>query len=419
MRVLGLITEYNPFHNGHLYHLQKSIRVTGATHSVAVMSGNFLQRGEPAMLHKWARAEMAVASGVDLVVELPTVYACSSAEIFSFGSISLLDKMGVVDAVCFGSEEGNLKYMNKIASVLVKSPSFYNAKIKEYLEIGLPFVVSRSKALLDYFKEQNSFNDSEIKHVKQLLQSPNNILSIEYLKAIIKLNSRMIPYTVLRKKSDYHSKTITSDICSATAIREHLHNKQKLHDLRNVMPSKSFAILEENSKNQIGPIFSQDFENIILSVFRRESADSLKQFFDINEGLNNRTFKCASSTSNLYDFYDCVKSKRYTLTRIQRIAMHVLLNIKESDITSTKNENPQYLRILAFNSKGREILRACKKTSYLPIITKLANYIPQNEIAKNMLSIDLRATNIYRMSIPNKPVKESNLEFTKSPIYVG
>ncbi|PHS32044.1 MAG: hypothetical protein COA82_09535 [Alkaliphilus sp.] len=418
MRILGLVTEYNPFHNGHLHHLQESIRVTGATHSVAVMSGNFLQRGEPAMLHKWARAEMAVASGVDLVVELPTVYACSSAEIFSFGSVSLLNKMGIVDAICFGSEEGNLEYMNEIANVLVKSPYFFNVKIKEYLKTGLPFVVSRSKALLDYFKAQNSFNDSEIKHVEQLLQSPNNILSIEYLKAIVKLNSHMIPYTILRKKSDYHSKTITSDICSATAIREHLKIKKKLHDLKNVMPSKSFAILEENIRKQIGPVFSQDFENIILSIFRRESSDSLKHFFDVSEGLNNKIFQCASNTNDLYNFYDCVKSKRYTLTRIQRIAMHVLLNIKENDITSTKNITPQYLRILAFNSKGREILKACKKTSDMPIINKLANYVPQNEVARNMLNIDLRATNIYRLYITNKSVKESNLEFTKSPIYV-
>ncbi|MGV8152762.1 MAG: nucleotidyltransferase [Alkaliphilus sp.] len=418
MRVLGLITEYNPFHNGHLYHLQESLRVTRSTHCVAAMSGNFLQRGAPAMLHKWARAEMAVASGVDLVLELPTVYACSSAEIFSYGSVSLLHKMGIVDAICFGSEEGNLEYMSKIAHVLVKSPDFFNARIRNYLKRGLPFVVSRSNALLDYFKTHNSFTDSEINHIEQLLQNPNNILSIEYLKAVIKLDSHITPYTILRKKSDYHSKTIASDVCSATAIREHLENAKKLHELKNVMPAKSFSILKENINNKIGPIFSHNLEDIIFSLFRRESADFLKQFFDVNEGLNNKIYRCASNTNNIYDFYNCIKSKRYTLTRIQRIAMHVLLNIKKKDIVIFKDAGPQYLRVLAFNSKGCEILKACKKNSDLPIVNKLANYVPQNDIARSMLDIDLRATDMYRLFIPNQSVSKLNLEFTNSPIYL-
>lgn len=418
MRVLGLITEYNPFHNGHLYHLQESLKITGATHTVAVMSGNFLQRGVPAMLHKWARAEMAVSSGVDLVVELPTVYACSSAEIFSCGAINLLDRMDLIDSICFGSEEGQLEHLSIIAHTLVNSPAFYNARIKEYLKIGLPFVRSRSNALMDYFKTQNVFSKGKEKHLEFVLKSPNNILAIEYLKALIKLKSNIIPYTILRKKADYHSKTIQSHICSATAIREHLANKKELIDLKNVMPANSYSILKESFNNKIGPVFYDDFENTILTIFRREDSNLLNQFFDISEGLNNKIYQCSLNTNNIYDFCSCVKSKRYTLTRIQRIAIHVLLNVKQNDIIDFHNARPQYIRVLAFNCKGREILKRCKKTSNLPIVTKLKNYIPQNEVAKKMLSIDLKATNIYRMHIENKFFNKSNLEFTKSPTYL-
>ena len=419
MKVLGLVTEYNPFHNGHLYHLEESKKVTGASHSVAVMSGNFLQRGEPTLIHKWGRAEMAVASGVDLVIELPTIYASATAELFAFGAVKLLDMLGIVDCLCFGSEVGDVHYLKLIANLLVESPDLLNLYLREELKLGLTFPDARSRALIKYLGESSSLSKEELDMLTSLIKSPNNILSIEYLKSLIRLNSKIAPYTILRRKAAYHSTELFTDIASATAIREHLRNEKPYDLLKNVMPLTAFNILDRYRNENITPIFSYHFEDMLLSIIRRETPSSLTKYFDVNEGLEHKIYQCSQASQSLRQLYECIKSKRYTLTRVQRIAMHILLNITKKEIEFFNEAGgPQYIRVLAFNEKGRELLKGIKGSSSLPIISKVPHFRPQTEAAKLMLDIDIRASNIYRLGIPNKTFSSRQLDYALSPIYV-
>lgn len=418
MKILGLITEYNPFHNGHLYHLEKSKEVTGASHTIAVMSGNFLQRGEPAILNKWERAKMAVKSGVDLVIEIPTPYACATAELFAYGSISLLDKLGAVNCVSFGSEIGNIDFLHDIANLLANPLPEFEETLKNYVNLGFTFPIARSMALDTYFRKTKKYNEEDLNLINNTIKNPNNILGIEYLKAIRQLRSPIIPYTITRKSAHYHSRNITdTSIASATAIREHLYNNKSLEDISSVIPDNTLNVLSHNIDNGTAPIFSEDFEQSILSILRRSKLDDIKNVFDVVEGLENKIYQCSNSTNNLLDLYNCIKSKRYTLTRIQRILMHILLNINKDDIFQFNSSGPQYARVLAFNNKGREILQILKSTSSIPIISNLKHYRPQNMTAERMLEIDIRATNIYSLVFKNKTRYVGQLDYIISPHY--
>ena len=419
MKVLGLVTEYNPFHNGHLYHLEESKRTTAATHTIAVMSGNFLQRGEPTLVHKWARAEMAVSSGIDLVVELPTVYACSTAEFFAYGAVKLLNDMRIVDCICFGSEAGEIHTLKRIAELLVDAPQEFNSFLKEEMKLGFTYPEARSRAIIRYYREFNNPSEVELSKLSSIIKSPNNILSIEYLKSLIRINSNIEPHTILRKKADYHSKEFFKDIASATAIREHIRLDKPFEALQNVMPLTAFKMLEKCRREGLTPIFGYHFEQQLLSILRRETPSNLRRFFDVNEGLEHRIFQCAQESRSLQELYDCIKSKRYTLTRVQRIAMHILLNITKEEIEFFNDEGgPQYIRVLSFNDKGRELLKLMKQDSHLPIISKVTHYRPQTEASRLMLEIDIKASNIYRLAIPNREFSSRQLDYVMSPVYV-
>ncbi|MCC5911988.1 MAG: nucleotidyltransferase [Clostridiaceae bacterium] len=416
MKVLGLITEYNPFHNGHLYHLKKSKEVTNSTHTIAIMSGNFLQRGEPALVNKWERGKMAVEAGVDLVVELPTAYACSTAEFFAYGSVSLLNNLGIVDSLCFGSEHGSIPLLNTIADILLLSPKIFQSSLKTFLDQGTPFAIARSRAVVEYLKDSD--RDIDLKTIADIMHSPNNILSIEYIKSLKTLKSEIIPYTITRIKADYHSRDITNSISSATAIREALHKGTTLKDLKRVMPLTSYEILHKSLDNGLMPIFKEDFEKALLTILRREDPKEFLNYFDVVEGLENKIYHCSQTTSSIEELYHCIKSKRYTLTRIQRICMHILINLKKQDLLYFNQEGgPQYARVLAFNNKGREILKACKSTSKLPIVTKVSNFTPHNKAAEKMLDQDIKATNIYSTAIKNKHYANKALDFYISPYF--
>ncbi|MDK2918343.1 MAG: hypothetical protein PWQ37_1076 [Candidatus Petromonas sp.] len=409
MKVLGLITEYNPFHNGHKYHLLKSKKITGATHTVAVMSGHFLQRGEPSIIDKWLRAQIAIDEGIDLVVELPTVFSCSSAEFFAKGSIGLLDSLKIVDYVCFGSEHGNIKPLNDIAKLLTNESLQFKKTLKKYLSLGITFPLARQKALL------RSFDDNEV--YEDILKSPNNILGIEYLKALKQIGSKIEPVTIKRIKAPYNSTEINSDICSATAIRELL--KMDMLDfmtLKSVLPDNSFKILNHSIKNGMGPIFAKDLEQIILYKLRTISKEELKAIHDINEGFENRIKKGANIVSNYDELIDYLKTKRYTLTRIQRILIKTLIGITKKDMIMFKERfEPQYIRILGFSKKGTELLNKIKINSKLPIITNLKNYKPQNIYAEKMLYFDIISTNIYSLLFKKASLRKGGYDYTKNP----
>lgn len=412
LKILGLITEYNPFHNGHLYHLNKSKEQTGATHTVVVMSGNFVQRGEPAIFDKWTRAEMAVRNGADLVIELPTIFAVNSAEYFAYGAVKLLDSLGVVDTLCFGSEEGNIEPLENIADVLIKEPPAYRDLLKMHLEEGVTFPAARAKALTEYFNNQDA--------ITSIVERSNNILGIEYIKALKLINSTIKADTILRIKSDYNSISIIDNITSATGIRHLLECEtddidtleidaelnfdqgfdQAFDAVKHLVPEGTFEVLSRLDISDC--IFPQDTFNFLIYKLRTLEKQSLSEVHDVTEGLENRILKFSNSALSYDELIDAVKSKRYTQTRINRIMMNTLLDIHKRDV-GTINESliPEYGRVLAFNERGREVLKKIKKEAEFDMITNINKFQCRTEAQEKMLALDILASDIYALLTPN------------------
>ena len=421
MKILGLIVEYNPFHNGHLYHLQKSIEETKATHTVAVMSGNFLQRGEPALFDKYTRAQAAVKNGVDLVIELPTMFACQSAEIFSHGAVTLLNSLNCIDSICFGSEEGDIKILNTISKILVDEPNEFKISLKKYLDDGMLFPTARSLALFDYINKFNLLDISKEK-LLDILNSSNNILGLEYIKSILKLNSQIKPHTITRIQSAYNSETIESNICSATAIRKLLKDLNNISSISNVVPSSTLDLIEDKIDNKFYPMFDDNYFDILSSIIVRDK-NILNTYFDVNEGIENKIYQSIFTSSTLDDLKESIKSKRYTMTKIKRTLNNILLGITKNDMDKVKNiDKIPYIRILAFNDKGREIIKNIKNNSDINIINKFSNisFSKDDEIFNTLIEYDIKASNVYDLVYykNNRNLLKGPMDFYISPKYV-
>ena len=416
MNLLGLIVEYNPFHNGHLYHLNESKKITNATHTIAVMSGNFMQRGTPALLDKFTRAEMAVRNGVDLVVELPTLYACQSAEIFAHGGISLLNSLNCVNSICFGSEIGDIDILYLISKILIDEPIDFKIKLKDYLDKGLPFPKARASALFYYITENKLYDTSE----EDLLNSPNNILGIEYIKSILKLNSKIKPYTINRINSGYNSLNVNDSICSASAIRNALKNNS-LNTINYTMPKDTYDIINRVIESGFNLVYNEDFYQILSSIIIRDK-DNLTDYFEVNEGIENKIYNSIFKCHNIETLQNEIKSKRYTMTKISRTLNNIMLGIKGGDILKTKDlTNIPYVRVLAFNEKGCEILKEIKKNSEIEVITKFSKikYINSN-IFNTLINYDIKATNMYNLIYykDNFDMLKAPLDYITSPKYI-
>ncbi|CUU46474.1 nucleotidyltransferase [Clostridium beijerinckii] len=380
----GIITEYNPFHKGHEYHLINAKSDTNADGIVCVMSGNFMQRGIPAIIDKWKRAEMAIKNGVDLVLELPLVYSISSAEHFAFGSVSLLNSLGVIDHLYFGSEEGNISILEDIAKVLVSEPLRYKKLLKDNLDLGLPFHLSRANALKDYLNS-NKLLDT--------ISNSNNILGIEYIKSLIRLNSEIVPKTIKREGSLYNDINISDSFASATSIRKHLKEKS-LNDLADIMPKASYDILLNLSSSNYPFIFEEDtFKYIKYKLLTNER--SLSNLPDVSEGIDNKILKEILKSNSLNELILNSKSKRYTYTRISRILLQSFLNLEDFDLLNLSKSSVPYARVLAFNSTGQSILKSIKANSSINLITK----VPRNNQCDH-LKIDILGTKAYSLLNP-------------------
>lgn len=398
-KVLGIVAEYNPFHNGHLYHLAESKRQANAEFSICVMSGNFTQRGNTAIVDKWSRARMALESGVDLVVELPLIYSISSAENFAFGSISILNRLGIVDAVSFGSETGDVSILNAFAEILYEEPKEYLSLLEHELAKGVSYAKAREKAILMYL--------SDIRKYANVLSNPNNILGIEYLKALKRLKSEIKPLTIKREDVGHNSTKIVNGIASSSTIRKFI---KKPDVLSQVVPEATFSILEDKLKH--GQIVRSIacFEKEILYKLRTMSIEQIANLPDVSEGLENAIKSAANSCNNITDLISLIKSKRYAQTRIQRILLYALLDITEQDMINSTKVTP-YIRVLGINSNGKKILSEIAN-SRLNIITSPKKFLDQssNKILKNMLLKDINATNIYTLGYEYNST--SNLDYT-------
>lgn len=426
MKVLGIITEYNPFHNGHKYHIEQSKKMTGCDAVVCVMSGNFIQRGEPAIINKFARSNIALHNGVDLVIELPLPFAMSSAETFGFGAIKILDSIGVIDCVSFGSEQGDIDSLKFIADILANEPNEYKAELKKQLSLGLSFPVCRQNAIEKYLEIHSNIKRSF--NLSTLLETSNNILGIEYLKALNRLNSSIKPYTIKRISNQYNSPELTGDVSSATAIRNDIFSKHKqepsnqiptlCYDTAQSIPDTAKAVIENEFIDGRGPINIKDYERILLALLRIISQEKLAQITGISEGLEYRIKKAADLSVNFDSLLSNICTKRYTQTRIQRILFSMLAGVTKHDMDLfMQYGGPQYARILGFNKTGRELLSKMKRNSTLPIITKPIDFKKDcNKLLTRMLEIEAQATDLYVLGYKNPVFRKAGQEYTQNVV---
>ena len=407
-KVLGIISEYNPFHNGHLYHLIKSKKITNAEYTIAVIGGNFTQRGNASLIDKWSKTEMALLNGIDLVIELPLLYSISSAENFAEGAIKILDSLQIVDAISFGTETSDINTLNKFADILYNEPKEYKALLSHELSKGMSYPKARENALMLYL--------NDIRRFAPILSSPNNILGIEYLKAIKKYKSNIIPISIQRIKTGYNDINFSGNIASATAIRNLVLNHE-YNDLNRILPISSYSILKENiQKGHIVRDIS-NFDKIVLYKLRNMSTEELLDLPDVSEGLEYSIKKSADSCNTIYELINIVNSKRYTKTRLQRILLYALLNITKKDIQISKRSMP-YIRILGFNEKGKYIVSQLSQNKRLNLITSVKKFTDKNT-NKNlqlMLQKDINATNTYTLGFEND--SWSNLDYTQKIITI-
>lgn len=341
MKILGIVAEYNPFHGGHLSHLKRSEKISEADAVVVIMSGNFVQRGEPALVDKWKRTKAALLAGADLVIELPLCCATASAGYFAKGAVTLLEKTGIVDCMCFGSECGDIEILKECAKALLTEDEQFKKRMRGYLKQGFSYPVARSKAVFE----------------TSLPDTPNNVLGIEYIKALMELESEITPYTVFRSSG------------SAKEIRDTLKKG-----------SHNFADL-----NNLSSIFHY--------ILRTKSPSELGSFLDVAEGLENRLKQCAKENYLISDIIASAKTKRYTYLRLQRVVLHMILGI-------TKVCNPEYIRVLGFREKRANLLQMLERQARLPIVTNIKNAaLPP--LAAKILDEEIRSTAVYSLAYPD------------------
>lgn len=389
MKTVGLIAEYNPFHNGHKYHLQQAKELTNADYVIVVMSGDFTQRGYPAITDKFTRAHMALKEGADVVIELPVVYATASAQYFSLGAVSILQQLGCVDALVFGSECGDISALHTMAEFLSEEPVSYQKLLKEKLATGLSYPTARLQAISETFSEFST-------DIPAILGEPNNILALEYLQAQKLLGSSITPYTLQRQGASYHQQSLSCEYGSASGIRNALlHRRASIDTLQHQMPCHAFEIFSE-ALSQHPPVSVDDFSSYLCYCLLSERT-SLDTFLDIDAFLAKRMENALDKYETFSSFADLLKSKNYTHTRITRALCHILLHITTQDMTAYRETGISfYAKVLGFQKSAAPLLKAIKGNSSIPLITKLSSSASLlDSTGSAMLEKDLYASRIY------------------------
>lgn len=406
MKVVGLITEYNPFHNGHQYHIEKAKEITGADYVIVVMSGNFVQRGAPAIIDKYTRAKMALKMGADMVFELPIAYACASAEFFAYSATAVLDQLGFVDCLCFGSEAGDVSLLEPIAEILSDEPDTYKKLLNSYLKDGISFPSARANALVDYLHNTSDTSAYPLtvnaEQLKEVLSSSNNILGIEYLKALKQLNSKIKPFTIKREGSAYSDTELTTEksFSSATAIRGILENGRDLSLLKNAVPDEVLSMLEPIYQN-IFPICENDFSDMLYYKLRTTTQEQLSCYGDVSVELAARIKNLLPAYTNYSDFAIELKTKQVTLTRIKRSLLHILLGLPK--LPKGLAENPiSFIRLLGFRKEASHLLKQVPESN-IPVITKPAHgNTLLSGTAKEVFDREILCNDLYNQIVYSK-----------------
>lgn len=366
---------------------------------VAVMSGPFLQRGEPAIVNKFARAEMALEMGVDLVIELPVSYAVQPAEWFAYGAVALLEATGVVDSLCFGSESGTLELLRPIAASVANESEELKELLGSRLEQGLSYPTAYSQAVHALLQHNAGCSPEEL---AQLLQQPNNTLGLHYLIALQRLGSSITPYTIARESAGYHDPSPShSAIASATAIRRMIL-KQELDAAAPYVPEAVLAILQREFSSDRGPVTWESFRQPLFHQLFTHTAAELAQIQEVNEGLEHRIISSLQQLTqpDVELLLGNLKTKRYTHTKLQRMLTHILLNhSKESMSRQSLQSGPGYLRVLGFSPQGQQLLKQMKKKASLPLVVK------PSALDHPQLQLDIRASAVYANAYAS-PVKQ-------------
>lgn len=409
MKTVGIIAEYNPFHEGHSYHIKKVKEITGAKYVIAVMSGDFTQRGLPAVIDKYERTKMALSCGIDLVIELPSVYACQSAEYFALGAISILHNLGCVDSICFGSECGDIHILSKIADQLIAPSELFHASMQHYIKTGCSYPEARTNSLLAVDPDFCNYTD--------VLTTPNNILGIEYIKAIKRLNSPIVPYTMKRIGSDYHDRRLGVHQSSAMAIRHSLKEQNTLELIKDQVPEPVYKILQENYGKHF-PIYSSDFSGQLQYKLLTEAGNGFSQYADVSKDLSDKICKNLFKFTDFESFCDTLKSKDLTHARISRCLAHILLDMKAEDLQYYKENGVTfYARMLGFHEKATPLLSNIKQNTKIPLISKLADAKKHlDEAGNKMLAQDILCSHIYESTVAAKFDTEIENEYKRQII---
>lgn len=403
MLVNAIIAEYNPFHNGHKYQLDACKKRTDADYTIIIMSGDFTQRGAPALLPKHERARMALLSGADLVLELPLYYACGSAEYFANGAVSLLDKLGVVNYLCFGSECGDIKKLREIAELLQNEPPAYREALKQALKNGLTYPQARRQALQSCYDIAGSGCT-----IDTLLSTPNNILGIEYCRALFTRRSTTVPFTIKRLGAAYHESSLSEDEsnASALAIRTALSantDSSALLLCRDMLPASSYEILCENWLKRC-PVFEDDLSAVLHFKLLSEAETGFADYVDVTEDLSDRMIKRLPQFVSFSQFCGLLKTREMTYTRISRCLLHILLNMKRETLTRhIRQDYVPYARILGMKKAAAPLLHAIKENSSIPLVSKLADAKKLlSEETFDMLKEDVRAAHLYQSILTSR-----------------
>lgn len=432
MRVSSIISEYNPFHEGHKYHMENTKKITNCDYTIVLMSGDFTQRGTPAIIDKYARTKQALLNGADLVLELPVAFATSSAEGFAFGAISILDKLGIVNSLVFGSESGNIECIKNVAGFLLNEPAEYKDRLHFFLKQGFVFPKARASVLREVFPSLD----------EAFLSSSNNILGIEYCRALKYFDSSITPMTIVRKDNLYNDEKLADvgKLSSATAIRKVLLDSYKkattslsrnleIHDFyesSDIFQTVAFH-MPENSLNVIKekwgistPVTSNDFSLLLKYKLLLENRDSLAGYLDVTSDLADRIYNNLNSYKDFDSFCDLLKTKELTYTRIARSLLHVLLDIKKVDYEAFKNIGyGQYARILGFRKESSLLLHEIKKHSSIPLTSKLSDSVKELDgVALSLLEKDILASHIYESFVADKFGQEFKNEFQRQLVIV-
>lgn len=377
---VGIVAEYNPLHNGHRYHIEQAEKLCSGSHVVIVLSSHFVQRGEPAFLDKWARTEMALRSGADLVIELPVVYSCHNAGVFANAAVDILQYTGVIRYISCGMETPS-PLLNTISDILIQEPEPFKHLLRHFLDQGLSFVEARTRSL-----------QKMLPGASQIMEKPNNTLALAYLKRIREKGYPLELIPVQRIASDYHEKNIQGDISSATSIRKAARNGE-LAAACQAIPASGRDIFLENISSGRAVLDKDILWKLIKTTIIRSEPEDLARYAEISEGVENLFKKTVTSSKDLDGFVNSCVSRRYPRGRIQRNLTHVLLGLRHQENRIFQQMGPAYIRILGSNSKGRDLIRTMRKSSSVPVITRAS--APYSLYSKRMMDFEHRSGEIW------------------------